>query len=177
MVLASTTGNLRAAFFDRDGVLNIDSGYVHRREDFVWRPSAVESVKWLNARGVLVLVATNQSGVARGLYGEEDVQDLHAHMQEALARAGAHVDAFRYCPHHPEGSVGLYRRDCACRKPRSGMIEDLLQTFGLRPVQCVLFGDRPSDLEAGRGAGVRSVLVTDERPLIEIVRAAFSRLG
>ncbi len=163
----------RAAFLDRDGVLNVDSGFVHRRQDFVWRPTAVESVKWLNTLGVLVLVVTNQSGVARGFYAESDVQDLHAHMQAALALEGAHVDAFRYCPHHPEGYVARYRLACACRKPQSGMILDLLQAYHLDPAQCRLFGDRPSDIEAGHGACVPSHLVTDKTPLIEAVRRAF----
>ncbi len=167
----------RAAFFDRDGVLNVDSGYVFRTEDFVWRPSAVESVGWLNARGVLVFVVTNQSGVARGLYAEEDVRTLHHHIQATLARGGAHIDAYRYCPHHPEGEVERYRRSCACRKPQSGMIEELLQAYRLDPGLCRLFGDRESDLAAGRGAGVPSVLVTEARPLIEVVRAAFSEPG
>lgn len=167
----------RAAFFDRDGVLNVNSGYVRRYEDFIWRPTAIESVKWLNGLSVLVFVVTNQSGVARGLYAEADVQDLHAHMQTALAFEGAHIDAFRYCPHHPEGEVGPYRRECACRKPQSGMIEDLLSAYRLDAAHCRLFGDRPSDLEAGRGAGVPSLLVTDERLLIEIVRAAFAPGG
>jgi D-glycero-D-manno-heptose 1,7-bisphosphate phosphatase len=167
----------RAAFFDRDGVLNVDSGYVHRREDFRWRATARESVRWLNARGILAFVVTNQSGVARGLYAEEDVQALHDHVQAELAREGAHIDAFRYCPHHPEGHVEPYRRLCACRKPESGMIEELLAEFRLDPARCVLFGDRETDIAAARGAGVAGVWVNDETPLIEIVRAAFWRLG
>jgi D-glycero-D-manno-heptose 1,7-bisphosphate phosphatase len=167
----------RAAFFDRDGVLNFDSGYVYARENFVWRPSAVESVKWLNDHGILAFVVTNQSGVARGLYTEEDVQALHDHMQAALAAQGAHIDAFRYCPHHPEGVVQRYRLQCACRKPQSGMIEDLLQAYGLDPAHCLMFGDRDTDLQAGRGAGVPSLRVSEATPLIEFVRAAFSQRG
>src|SRR5271154_6786385 len=78
----------RAVFFDRDGVLNVDTGYVFRHEDFVWRETAIESVRWLNDRGVLVFVVTNQSGVARGFYAEEDVRGLHDHMQALLQRNG-----------------------------------------------------------------------------------------
>ncbi len=162
----------RAVFFDRDGVLNVDSGWVYRPEDFVWRPTAREAVRWLNAQGVLTFVVTNQSGVARGFYAEEDVQALHAHVQAELAAHGAHIDAFRYCPHHPEGHVEPYRRLCACRKPESGMIEDLLTEFRLDASACVLFGDRETDMQAARAAGVAAVLVSDAAPLIELVQAA-----
>jgi D-glycero-D-manno-heptose 1,7-bisphosphate phosphatase len=167
----------RAAFFDRDEVLNVNSGFVFRREQFVWRPTAVESVRRLNARGVLVFVVTNQSGVARGLYAEAHVTEVHAHMQAELAREGAHIDAFRYCPHHPEAEVAGYRLACACRKPGSGMILDLLAAYSLEAEHCRLFGDRDTDLEAARGAGVPSTLVTDETPLIDIVRSAFPSIG
>jgi D-glycero-D-manno-heptose 1,7-bisphosphate phosphatase len=162
----------RAVFFDRDGVLNVDSGWVFRREDFVWRPTAREAVGWLNRRGVLTFVVTNQSGVARGFYAEEDIVSLHAHMQAELAIVGAYIDAFRYCPHHPEGEREPYRRLCACRKPESGMIEDLLAEFRLDPSACVLFGDRETDMQAARAAGVAGVLVSDAAPLIELVQAA-----
>lgn len=163
----------RACFFDRDGVLNEDSGYVFKPADFRWRPTAKATIKRLNENGILVFVVTNQSGVARGLYGEEDIGRLHAHMQGELAREGAHIDAFRYCPHHPEGTVAAYRLNCACRKPGSGMILDLLAAFALDPGDCRMFGDRESDLEAGVGAGVASELVTEARPLVDLVSAAF----
>ena len=163
----------RAVFFDRDGVLNVDSGFVWRVADFVWRPTAVQCVKWLNAQGVFVFVVTNQSGVARGFYGEDDVRALHDHMQAELRAAGAHVDDFRFCPHHPEAQVVAYRSECACRKPRSGMIEDLLRGWRLQPQGCRLFGDRETDLEAARRAGVPSTLVTEEIALIDLMRAAF----
>ena len=162
----------RAVFFDRDGVLNEDTGYVFRATDFVWRPTAKATIKRLNDNGILVFVVTNQSGVARGFYAEEDVQRLHDHMQAELAREGAHIDAYRYCPHHPEETVGAYSLDCGCRKPASGMILDLLAAYGLDPGVCRMFGDRETDLEAGVGAGVPSELVTPERPLIDIVGPA-----
>ena len=163
----------RACFFDRDGVLNEDTGYVFRAADFQWRPTARATIKLLNENGILVFVVTNQSGVARGFYTEADVKTLHAHMQAELASEGARIDAFRYCPHHPEGSVAAYAIGCACRKPASGMILDLLAAHGLEPENCRMFGDRESDLEAGVGAGVASELVTEARPLIDLVSAAF----
>jgi D-glycero-D-manno-heptose 1,7-bisphosphate phosphatase len=166
----------RAVFFDRDGVLNIDTGYVWRPEKFLWRPTAKATIKRLNDRGILVFVVTNQSGVARGFYTEDDVRALHAHVQAELAQEGAHVDDFRFCPHHPDGKVEPYRRECDCRKPASGMILDLIAAWNVDPALSRMFGDKDSDLEAGLGAGVTSHLVTDEQPLIELVSAAFTDL-
>ena len=171
--MSESSSPRRACFFDRDGVLNEDTGYVFKAADFHWRPTAKAAVKRLNENGILVFVVTNQSGVARGFYAEEDIRALHAHMQGELAREGAHIDAFRYCPHHPEGIIAAYKIGCDCRKPGSGMIRDLLAAYGLDPGRCRMFGDRESDLEAGTGAGVVSELVTDARPLIDLVSSAF----
>ena len=159
-----------AVFFDRDGVLNVDFGYVFEPSRLVWRPTVAEAVRLLNDRGVLVFVVTNQSGVARGLFGEAQIKAFHAHMQADLARVGARIDAFRYCPHHPEGVVAAFRQICECRKPAPGMIRDLLGEYALRPSACHLFGDKPSDLEAAASAGVTATLVTDTVPLVELVR-------
>lgn len=163
----------RAAFFDRDGVLNVDFGYVSEPARLVWRATAVESVKLLNERGILVFVVTNQSGVARGLFDEDDVRVFHAHMQAGLARAGAHVDDFRYCPHHPEGIVAAFRRECECRKPAGGMIRDLLREYVLDPNMCHLFGDKASDLEAAASEGVAGTIVKADDRLVDLVRRTF----
>ena len=168
------TGLRRAVFFDRDGVLNVDKGYVYKIEDFVWRDTAVEAIRLLNQRGVLAFVATNQSGVARGFYGEDDVRRLHAHIQGELALNGARIDDFRYCPHHPDAIIEAYRSDCACRKPRDGMIRDLLEQWRVDPGASILFGDKPSDVEAGAAAAVPSRLVDGSRPLIDLVREYLS---
>ena len=164
-------------FFDRDGVLNVDFGYVFEPARLVWRPTAIEAVKWLNGRNYLVFVVTNQSGVARGLYGEAEIDAFHAHMQAELAVVGARIDAFRHCPHHPEGVVPAYRRDCECRKPAAGMIRELLQTYALAPGACHLFGDKGSDLAAAAAAGVAATLVRKEDALLDIVRAALRSGG
>jgi len=165
----------RAVFFDRDGVLNVDFGYVHDPARLVWRPTAVAAVKWLNEQEILVFVVTNQSGVARGLFGEDAVRSFHAHMQLDLARAGAHVDDFRYCPHHPQGVVLAFRRACECRKPKGGMIRDLIRDYALDPKNCRLFGDKPSDLEAAAAAGVAATLVEDNDQLLDLLRNAFAK--
>src|SRR5215813_2589823 len=115
-----------AAFLDRDGVLNEDTGYVHRAEEVRWIAGAQKAVRWLNDAGYLVFVVTNQAGVARGLYEEEHVHALHHWMREQLSRHGAHIDAIEYCPYHPEGVVERYRRVSELRKPSPGMITKLL---------------------------------------------------
>lgn len=146
-----------AVFFDRDGVLNHDSGYTYRIEDFRWMDGAIEAIRRLNDQGWYVFVVTNQAGVARGYYEEADVQKLHAWMNEDLYRYGAHVDDFRYCPHHIDGTVENYSMACACRKPAPGMILDLMDHWPVDVPRSALIGDKESDLEAAAKAGVRGV--------------------
>ena len=143
-----------AVFFDRDGVLNVDHGYVHRRDQFEWIEGAVESVKAVNDSGKFAFVVTNQAGVGRGYYQEADVTALHAWMNRELARHGAHIDAFAYCPHHPEATVERYRRMCTCRKPSPGMIEGLIGRWPVDRAACLLIGDRETDLAAAAAAGI-----------------------
>jgi D-glycero-D-manno-heptose 1,7-bisphosphate phosphatase len=157
-----------AIFLDRDGVLNVDRGYVHRIEDFEWLPGAIEAIKTANERGWLVFVVTNQSGVARGLYGEEQVRRLHEHMQRELRRHGAHIDDFRYCPFHPEAAVAHYARASNWRKPEPGMILDLLEHWPIDRTRSVVIGDKEIDLDAACAAGLRGVLVGGEN-LAELV--------
>lgn len=158
-----------AAFLDRDGVLNEDTGYAWRREDIRWRSGAIESLRLLNRAGYLVFVITNQSGVAQGFYREEDVRELHRWMTEQLAAEGAHIDAFYYCPHHPEGSVREYRRTCDCRKPAAGMIELAMREWPVEREGSFLVGDRERDVQAGRAAGLRTYLLGVEEDLRDVV--------
>ena len=146
-----------AAFLDRDGTLNEDSGYTHRPEDLRWLPEARETIKVLNDLGYLVIVVTNQSGVARGLYREEDVLALHCWMNKDLRSVGAHVDAFYYCPHHPSKGVGEYRRECYCRKPKPGLILSAAQEWSIDMGRSLAVGDKESDREAYRSAGVATI--------------------
>lgn len=146
-----------AVFFDRDGVLNLDHGYTYDIATFQWAPGAREAVRLANARGLYAFVVTNQSGVARGLYTEADVRRLHAHMQADLAGIGAHIDDFRFCPHHVDAKVAAYSCDCAWRKPAPGMILDLLAHWRIDRERSLLIGDKDSDLAAAAAAGVRGV--------------------
>lgn len=147
-----------AIFFDRDGVLNVDKAYVHKVEDFEWVAGAREAVKLCNDRGYLTFVVTNQAGVARGYYGIEAVEDLHAWMNEDLAKIGAHIDEFQYCPYHEEAVVERWRRASIRRKPAPGMILDCFRGWPVRKDASLLVGDRTLDLEAAAAAGIAGYL-------------------
>jgi D-glycero-D-manno-heptose 1,7-bisphosphate phosphatase len=144
----------RAAFLDRDGVLNVDHGYVFRPQDFEWLPGAVDALVLLQKAGYALVVVTNQSGVARGFYTAADVEQLHAHVRAELLATGVQLAGIYTCPHHPEGVVAAYRQACNCRKPRPGMIEQAAREHGLDLASSCLFGDKLSDIQAGRSAGV-----------------------
>ena len=155
---ASSLDRRPALFLDRDGVLNEDQGYVHRWEDFRWIAGAREAVAAFNRAGWLVVVVTNQSGVGRGYYTEADMHALHAQMSEALAETGAHIDAFYFCPHHPDAAEAVYRHpDPPDRKPNPGMILRALADWPIDKARSVLVGDKRSDLEAAQRAGVRAL--------------------
>jgi D-glycero-D-manno-heptose 1,7-bisphosphate phosphatase len=150
-----------AAFLDRDGVLNADRGYTHRPEDLAWIAGAREAVLSLNEAGYLVFVVTNQAGVARGHFAEPDTAAFHAAMQDQLAEVGAHIDAFYHCPFHPEATVAAYRHaDHPDRKPNPGMILRALREWPVAVAGSFLIGDRESDLEAARRAGIPGHLFT-----------------
>jgi D-glycero-D-manno-heptose 1,7-bisphosphate phosphatase len=143
-----------AAFLDRDGVINHDDNYVHRPEQIRWIDGAKEAIRWLNDAGYYVFAVTNQAGVARGYYGEDDVRSLHGWMQNELQSAGAHVDCFEYCPYHPEGAVERYRRVSELRKPAPGMILKLRKEWNVDMEGSFMIGDRDIDMQAAAAAGI-----------------------
>ncbi|HST74302.1 MAG TPA: HAD-IIIA family hydrolase [Acetobacteraceae bacterium] len=144
----------RALFLDRDGVINVDHGWVGTRERFEWIPGAIEAIRMATAAGWHVFVVTNQSGVARGHYDEAAVAALHAWMTDEIRRRGGTIDDIRYCPFHEEAVLPAYRRASDWRKPAPGMILDLMRKWELDPACCVLVGDQPRDIEAARAAGI-----------------------
>lgn len=159
-----------ALFLDRDGTLIEDDGYTVRIDDLRWLPGAVDAIRHANEAGALVLVLTNQSGIARGLYNEADMDAFHRHMLSELARQGAWIDAFYHCPYHPDGNVMRFTRaDHPDRKPAPGMLRRAFLEFPIDPARSVMIGDRELDVEAAVRAGVRGVMVAPGA-LLETVR-------
>lgn len=166
----------RAIFFDRDGVLNEEVGYLWKVEEFIWVDGAREAIKLCNERGLLAIVVTNQGGIAKGLYTPLDVDKLHQRMQDDLAELGAHVDAFYYCPHHPQGIIKGLNVECDCRKPKPGMILCACRDFEIDPAQSILFGDSLRDLEAAAAAGLRAGILFTGGNLLNVVKSGLETL-
>lgn len=152
-----TTTKNKAVFFDRDGTLNVDVGYLHRPEDFVWIEGAKEAIKYVNDKGYLAILVTNQSGVARGYYPEEDIKKVYDWMNNELAKIGAHLDALFYCPHHPTGKIPAYTKICSCRKPDTGMIDEACLQFNIDRSKSCFVGDSDTDMDCAHNAGVQGI--------------------
>jgi len=144
----------KALFLDRDGVINIDKVHVHTVEEFEFTPGVFGLAKSYADKGYLIIVITNQAGIAKGLYTEEDFEKLTVWMVGEFAKNGISIAKVYHCPHHPD-----YTGECDCRKPRPGMILRAIKEFNLDAKSCVLVGDNESDLEAGRRAGIGSNLL------------------
>lgn len=153
------TSTRRAVFIDRDGTLIEEAGYLDRLERLVFFPYAVDAVRLLNRAGYAVVIVTNQSGIARGIVKPGFVQEAHDHITARLAAGGARVDGCYHCPHHPEGLVAAYRRACECRKPKPGMLLQAAAELSIDLAGSFTVGDRWQDVEAGRAAGTRGLLV------------------
>ena len=164
-----------AVIFDRDGVINVDVAYAHRPDQIIWIEGAAEAVRAVNAAGLFAFVATNQAGVARGYYTEEEVKSLHRWMYQQLVKRGARIDAFLYSPFHPEGVVEAYRRVTDCRKPGPGMIRDLMARFPVDPARTVMIGDKDSDVQAAEAAGIEGLLF-EGGSLLEFIKPVLARI-
>lgn len=150
----TTSNNKRAIFLDRDGVINTDNGYVSVVDDFEFIDGVIEALQALKAQGYLIVVITNQSGIARGYFTEEQFHILTEWMDWSLADRGVDLDGIYYCPHHAEHGIGKYKLDCDCRKPKAGMINEAVQELDIDISQSILVGDKVSDLQAGIAAGI-----------------------
>lgn len=155
----------KAIFLDRDGTLNDNSGnyYIWRKEDFRLNPGVVEALKELRSRGYLLIVITNQGGISKGEYSTEDVEALHDHLRSMLEQERVHLDEIYYCPHHH--SV----ESCLCRKPQPLMIEKAVARFGIDPASSWMIGDSKRDVEAGKAAGLRTILIESNSDLREVL--------
>ena len=149
----------RAVFLDRDGTLNVDVGYLHRLEDLELFPWTGDALRLLKRAGYVLVVVTNQSGIAQGLIEPGFVEICHAEMRRRLQSADADLDALYYCEHHPRGAVARLAVDCRCRKPLPGMIEDAARDLQIDPAQSWVVGDKWLDVNLGHAVGARSILV------------------
>lgn len=149
----------KIVFLDRDGTLNEEVNYLHRPEDMRLLPGVPQALARLKEAGFKLVVITNQAGVARGYYREEDVKTLHQYMNGLLADFGAEIDGFYYCPHHPVHGIGDYKKNCLCRKPGIGMFLQAEEQFAVDKAHSYMIGDKLLDTRAGQNYGVFSVLV------------------
>lgn len=146
----------KAAFLDRDGVINIDHGYVYKTEDFSFVPNFPELALRLKMAGYLLLVVTNQSGIARGLFTLDDVQAFHDLIQKKLfEKVQIKLDGFFTCPHHPKGNQSQFAIECDCRKPRPGLIQQAMQKFDIDLSQSFVLGDKDSDVQLAKMANIK----------------------
>ncbi len=146
-------------FFDRDGTLTEEVGYVNHPGRLALLPGAAEALRDLNQAGVPAILVTNQAGVARGYFREELVGEVHDRLKSLLGALGAHLDAIYYCPHHPDVGEPHYRRDCNCRKPKPGMLEKGAAAFDLELSRCYVVGDKISDVAFAHSVGAGGVMV------------------
>jgi D,D-heptose 1,7-bisphosphate phosphatase len=159
VILLRRPSLVEAVFLDRDGLINEELwDYVKSPEEFRLLPKAPDAIRLLNKKGILVIVVSNQAGIAKGHYDEETLKEIHDLMEKELSRYGARIDGIYYCPHHPDGK-GIYRVNCSCRKPNPGMLLKAAEDFVLNLKRCWMVGDKLSDIEAGKRAGCKTILV------------------
>ena len=153
------TDKRRAVFLDRDGTINVEKDYLYKIDDFEFITGAPEAIKRLKKAGFVVIVVSNQSGVARGYFDEDAVNRLHQHIQTELTAYGTSIDDYYFCPHHPDKGLGAYKLDCNCRKGSPGMLLQAALEHNLDLQHSFMVGDKLADIEAGKRAGCKSILV------------------
>jgi D-glycero-D-manno-heptose 1,7-bisphosphate phosphatase len=159
-----------AVFLDRDGTINLDAGYIDRLERFELYPFAIDAIRLFKQAGYLVVILTNQAGVAHGMYGEEFVATVAQFLADRAALGGAQIDGHYYCPHSPDAAVQRYRTDCDCRKPKPGMARRAAEDLGIDFRRSVVIGDRWRDIAVARAIGARGILVKTGYGASEMLR-------
>ena len=145
-----------AVFLDRDGTINVEKNHLYKPGDWEWIPGAREAIKGFNELGFAVIVVTNQSGIARGMYNAEDVNRLHSFVDSQLLEFSVHIDGYYFCPHHPDFGEN---RNCSCRKPKPGLLFKAQQEHGIDLSRSFTIGDKISDILAGLAVGTGAILV------------------
>jgi D-glycero-D-manno-heptose 1,7-bisphosphate phosphatase len=148
-----------AVFIDRDGTVNEQMGYINHPDRFIILPGVADAFRVLNKNGFLAIIISNQSGVARGYFPVELVDNIHDLMRESLLRKGASVDGIFFCPHYPKGIVPEYSLDCNCRKPKTGLIKKACEHFDIDMSRSYMVGDHYTDMEMAERAGLTGILV------------------
>ncbi len=163
----------KAVFLDRDGTINVEKDYLYKIEDFQFLPGVIEALQLLQSSGYLLIIITNQSGIARGYYTEDDYAKLNNWMLGEMKRQRVDIAAVYYCPHHPAAKVGEYKVDCSCRKPKLGLYERAIADFDLDVDSCYAVGDKARDCSICGSTGCHGFLIADneEKEVIEAVKA------
>jgi len=159
-----------AVFLDRDGTLIDEVGYLDRPERVLLYPWSIDAVRTLNRAGIRVIMVSNQSGLARGFFSEQTLDLIHRHLAALLAAGGARLDAYYYCPHHPDGRIAGLARACDCRKPGGALVERAVEQFGIDPKHSFVVGDRWVDVALARTVGARGILVRTGYGAVEETR-------
>ncbi|MGB1297186.1 MAG: D-glycero-beta-D-manno-heptose 1,7-bisphosphate 7-phosphatase [Psychrobium sp.] len=171
--MSNQSGVTKAVFLDRDGVINVDTGYVSHSDDFEFIEGVIDACKALKEKGYALVVITNQSGIARGYFSEDEFMTLTEWMDWSLADKGVDLDGIYFCPHHPEKGIGDLKQDCNCRKPQPGMILSAQRHLNIDLSQSFLVGDKLSDLQAGKNAGIgTNILVRTGKTVTDEATAA-----
>lgn len=157
----------KAVFLDRDGTINQEVNYLYRPKNLVFIPKTIEAIKLFHQLGYKVIVITNQAGVAKGYYKEHHIRILHNYIDKMLKENGTYLDAYYYCPHHPEGTVDIYKKECMCRKPRIGMIERAVMDFDIDLSKSIIVGDKEIDVKTGKNAVISTCVLVRSGQILD----------
>ncbi len=163
----------KAVFLDRDGTINVEKDYLYKISDFEFLPGVIDALKLLQSAGYLLIIITNQSGIARGYYKEEDYENLNEWMLNELKAEGVNIDAVYYCPHHPEAMVEKYRVSCTCRKPGIGLFEQAVKDFNIDLSKSYAIGDKIRDCAICKTTDCKGFLIAnnEKQSVIEDVKS------